>query len=78
MVSKAWHPHVLRDEEAVDLRAYTFCTLERLHTALKRRDVFVAPSWLYADPRIGLLGGAEWVAMRPIICRTLDLSSTPK
>ncbi len=42
VVSKAWHPHVLRDEEAVDLRAYTFCTLERLHTALKRRDVFVA------------------------------------
>lgn len=78
VVSKAWHPHVLRDEEAVDLRAYAFCTLERLHTALKRRDVFVAPSWLYADPRIGLLGGAEWVAMRPIICRTLDLSSTPE
>jgi TnpA family transposase len=78
VVGKAWHKHVLRDDGAVDLRAYTFCTLERLHTALKRRDVFVAPSWLYADPRTGLLDGAEWVAMRPIICRTLDLSSTPE
>jgi TnpA family transposase len=45
---------------------------------LRRRDVFVAPSWRYADPRTGLLDGAEWEATRPIICRTLGLSADPE
>jgi TnpA family transposase len=56
----------------------TFYVLEGLQTALKRRDVFVARSWRYADPRAGLLDGAEWEANRPIICRTLGLSSEPE
>ena len=38
---------------------------------LRRRDVFVAPSWRYADPRSGLLAGSEWEAARPIVCRSL-------
>lgn len=74
VVGKSWQSHVFRDEGAVELHAYTFCVLNRLQTALKRRDVFVTPSWRYADPRAGLLDGAEWEATRPIICRTLGLS----
>jgi len=69
--------HVLRDDETIDFHAYTFCVLDELQTALKRRDVFVARSWRYADPRAGLLDGAEWEANRPIICRTLGLSAGP-
>lgn len=49
-----------------------------LRTALRRRDVFVAPSWRYADPRIGLLDGAEWLSARPIICRSLGLTVDAK
>jgi hypothetical protein len=58
---------------------YTFCVLDELQTALKRRDVFVTQSWRYADPRVGLLDGAEWEATQQIICRTLGLTadSTP-
>jgi hypothetical protein len=56
----------------------TFCVLEELKTALKLRDVFVAPSWRYTDPRAGLFNGAEWEATRPIICRTLGLSAIPE
>jgi hypothetical protein len=67
--ARGWH---------VDFHAYTFCVLDELHTALRRRDVFVAPSWRYADPRAGLLDGAEWEATRPIICRTLGLSANPE
>ena len=78
IVGNSWKRHVLRDDGTVDLRAYTFCALEELQTALKRRDVFVAPSWRYADPRSGLLDGAEWEATRPIICRTLGLSANPE
>ena len=78
VVGKPWQSHVFRDQGAVDLHAYTLCVLDKLHTAIKRRDVFVTPSWRYADPRAGLLQGAEWVATRPIVCRTLGLSVTPE
>ena len=78
VVRKPWQRYVLREDGAVDFHAYTFCVLDELHTALRRRDVFVAPSWRYADPRAGLLDGAEWEATRPIICRTLGLSAHPE
>ena len=40
-------------------------------TPLRRRNVFVTPSWRYADPRSGLLAGSEWEVARPIVCRSL-------
>ena len=46
-----------------------------MRTALRRRDLFAAPSLRYADPRRGLLEGAAWEAARPAICRTLGLST---
>jgi TnpA family transposase len=78
IIGKAWRRHVLREDSSIDVHAYTFCVLDELHTALRRRDVFVAPSWRYADPRAGLLDGSEWEATRPIICRTLGLSAHPE
>lgn len=75
IITKSWQRHVLREDGKIDAHAYTFCVLDRLHRALKRRDVFVSPSWRYADPRSGLLDGGEWEAARPVICRTLGLSS---
>ena len=74
IITKPWQRHVLREDGKIDVHAYIFCVLDRLHCALKRRDVFVSPSWRYADPRSGLLDGAEWEAARPVICRTLGLS----
>ncbi|MER2517230.1 MAG: Tn3 family transposase [Candidatus Accumulibacter phosphatis] len=78
IIGKPWRQHVLREDGGVDMHAYTFCALQELQTALKRRDVFVAPSWRYADPRAGLLDGVEWDATRPVICRTLGLSAEPE
>jgi TnpA family transposase len=78
IVGKAWQRHVLGEDGGVDAHAYIFCVLDELQTALRRRDVFVTPSWRYADPRAGLLDGAEWEATRPIICRTLALSANPE
>lgn len=78
IIRKPWQRHVLREDGSVDFHAYTFCVLDELHTAIRRRDVFVAPSWRYADPRAGLLDGAEWEVTRPIICRTLGLSAQPE
>ena len=51
LAGKSWQRHVQRDDNSFDLHAYTFCVLEGLQTALRRRDVFVEPSWRYADPR---------------------------
>jgi hypothetical protein len=54
-----------------ELRAATFCVLERLHDGLHRRDVFLNPSERWADPRAKLLQGHAWEATRPSVCRTL-------
>lgn len=78
LADKSWQKHVQGDNDSFDLHAYTFCVLEKLQTALRRRDVFVEPSWRYADPRAGLLKGEEWEATRPLICRTLGLSTSPE
>lgn len=77
VVRKAWQKHVIRADGSFDLRAYVFCVLDVMRDALRRREVFVSPSWRYADPRHGLLEGAAWTAARPIVCRSLALSQEP-
>ena len=76
MVSRPWRRFVLGAQHAVDRRYYTFCTLERLQDALRRRDVFVAPSERWGDPRAKLLHGPGWETVRTQVCRTLGRSET--
>ena len=78
VVTTAWRRYVYGANDAVDHRAYTFCVLDQLREALRRPDVFVTPSWRYADPRRNLLAGAEGEAARPIMCRTLGYSPRPE
>lgn len=78
VVNAAWMPHVSPKDSTFNFKAYVFCTLDRLRTLLKRREIFVSPSWRYADPRAPLLKEAEWEVTRPVICRTLGLSPDPK
>jgi len=78
VVNKAWKRHVALEDGSTDRTGFTFCVLDRLHTALRRRDVFVTPSWRYGDPRSGLLSGPEWEVARPIVCRSLGLTSDPQ
>jgi len=68
---------VVRKDGSIDSHAYTFCALNKELT-LKKRDIYVTTSWRYADPRAGLIERNEWEALRPIICRSLGLSSTPE
>lgn len=65
IVAKAWQRHITREDGSLDIGTYVFCTLDAL-----RRDVFISTSWRYADPRIRLLNGEEWLSARPIICRS--------
>ncbi|MEA2259866.1 MAG: hypothetical protein QOJ51_2691 [Acidobacteriaceae bacterium] len=78
VIDKAWQRYVVQKDGRVDIRAYTFCALGQLQTAIHRRDVFISPSWRYADPRANLLSDAEWEATRPIVCRTLGLPPDPQ
>ena len=77
VITKAWQRHAVRDDASIDVRAYTFCVLDELRRALRRREVFVSPSWRYADPTAGLLAGAQWEAARPMVCRSLGLPADP-
>lgn len=77
VIGKAWQKHVIPADGHFDLRAYVFSVLDVLRDALRRREVFVTPSWRYADPRRGLLEGTAWTAARTIVCRSLDLSQEP-
>lgn len=49
---------------------YSLCLLERLQSALRRRDI-----WLDNNPREKLLQEKEWQAQRVPICRALGHSS---
>ncbi|ENA1771630.1 Tn3 family transposase [Yersinia ruckeri] len=77
IINKPWLQHVIKSDGSIDFHAYTFCTLKELQVTLKKRDIYVTPSWRYADPRTGLIEGSEWEHLRPVICRSLGLSSTP-
>jgi hypothetical protein len=36
-----------------------------MRAAIRRRDIYVATSFRYGDPRKGLLDGQAWEAARP-------------
>ena len=74
VVTKGWRRYVLDEDGLVDRKAYVFCCLDRLRSAVRRRDLFVAPSIRYADARIGLLSGTAWEASRSTVCRSLGQS----
>jgi TnpA family transposase len=66
VVPSAWRRLVKPPQAPVpDRRAYTLCLLERLQDHLRRRDVFVAPSARWGDPRLKLLQGDRWEALHP-------------
>lgn len=73
IVSRGWSRYVGTGEE-FNRKAYVFCCLDRVRLALRRRDIFIAPSIRHADARIGLLSGSDWNVARPTVCRSLGHS----
>ncbi|MGA2986948.1 MAG: Tn3 family transposase [Terriglobia bacterium] len=73
IVNRGWRRYVGTGED-FDRKAYVFCCLDRVRSALRRRDIFIAPSVRHADARLGLLSGSTWTAARPTICRSLGHS----
>jgi TnpA family transposase len=77
-ISKSWAKLVFAKDGTCDRKAYTFCMLENLRAALRRRDLFVSRSLRWGDPRLKLLQGDAWAAARANVCRTLNLQPTPE
>ncbi len=75
-LSRAWRRWVINDEGHVDRRAYTVWVLRRLQEGLARRDVFVSDSVRWGDPRLKLLRGTQWEALRSQVCRSLGHQET--
>jgi hypothetical protein len=79
VVPGAWRRLVKPPQDPVpDRRAYTLCLLDRLQDHLRRRDVFVARRAHWGDPRLKLLQGERWEALRPQVCRALGRSKDPR
>ena len=73
VVGGRWRSLVIQADGRIDRQAYTFCVLDRLRMDLRRRDVFVAPSYRWADPRSKLFSEAQWDLLRAGICRDMSL-----
>lgn len=75
-VSPAWRRWIVRADGQLDRRAYTLWVLAQLQEGLQRRDVFVSGSARWSDPRLKLLRGAPWDALRVQVCRSLGHQET--
>ena len=71
LATGVWRRLVTGADGLLDRRAYTFCVLERLREALRRRDVFAPASSRWAHPRARLLTGPAWEGARDEVCRSL-------
>ncbi len=77
LATGVWQRLVITADGTVDRRAYTFCVLERLRDALRRRDVYAPASSRWADPRTRLLTGPAWDAVRGQVCASLGHDPDP-
>ncbi|WP_329530986.1 hypothetical protein OG568_08750 [Streptomyces sp. NBC_01450] len=60
-----------------DKAAYSFCVLEHLHRALRRRDVCARGGDRWGDPRAELLAGDRWESAQPTVLTALGLEAEP-
>lgn len=78
VVTTAWHPHVFdRSDGTLSRRAYTFYVLEALRGHLRRRDIYLAGSLRWGDPRAELLSGDAWEDVRHSAIEQLGRHTDP-
>lgn len=62
----------------IDRPAYTFCVLEALHIALRRRDVYAVGADKWGDPRARLIEQRLWAVERDTALTALGLDADPR
>lgn len=79
LVTGSWRRLVFANPDVepgcVDRAAYSFCVLEHLHRALRRRDVFAQDGDRWGDLRAKLLAGERWEGARPTVLTALGLEA---
>lgn len=78
IVTNPWKRLVFDKEDRVTKRGYTLCFLEKLQSALRRRDIYVENSDRWGDPREKLLQGEDWQMKRTQIYRSLGHPTQPR
>lgn len=81
LVTGSWRRLVYGNPELepplIDRAAYTFCVLEALWRALRRRDVYAHGADKWGDPRVRLLDDTAWGIARPQVLQALSLPADP-
>jgi TnpA family transposase len=81
MVTGSWRRLVYGNPDLpapqIDRSAYTFCVLEALWRALRRRDVYAHGAGRWGDPRARLLDDTAWGVARPRVLTALGLPADP-
>lgn len=78
VVTTSWGPYVMdSDSDTVSRAAYTCCVLDRLRAGLRRRDIYLAGSLRWGDPRAELLPPDTWEEQRIEACAALALDTDP-
>lgn len=78
LITHPWKRLVFDGDKRVMRQGYTLCFLDQLQAALHRRDVYVENSDRWGDPRAKLLRGADWLANRVQVCRSLGHPLEPR
>lgn len=81
IVTGSWRRLVFENPDLpppqIDRAAYTFCVLEALWRALRRRDVYARGTDRWGDPRARLLDDTAWGIARPQVLTALGLPAQP-
>ncbi|MGN9845833.1 Tn3 family transposase [Nonomuraea sp. H19] len=81
LVSGSWRRLVYHNpnlpDGSLDRAAYTFCLLEALHAALRRRDVYAVGADRWGDPRGKLIPQPVWQVHRDSVLTALGLETDP-
>jgi TnpA family transposase len=75
-ISDSWQSVTKKDKDTVYACGYTFWVLDKMHQAIKNREVYICGSGQYDDPNAQLLQGESWASLKLNILNTTKWSSS--
>jgi TnpA family transposase len=76
IINAGWRNIVINAKtKEIDRPGYTLCAMDQLQTYMRSRDIHVAKSERWCDPRAKLLSGKAWEQQKIAVCRALNLST---
>lgn len=76
IINTGWRNIVINAKtKEIDRPGYTLCAMDNLQAYMRSRDMHVAQSERWCDPRAKLLSGLAWEQHKIPMCRALNLST---